>query len=85
MSSGSPLRTTLTLLLVAAQRRAEEFEFAVYEVIGRLVDLANWSDERRADLYATVAESVKADDRLTVIERKVGHALHLNDQRFPNG
>ena len=83
--NGRALCTTLSLLLAAAQRRASDFEYEVHEVIHRLIDLAQWSDERKADLYALLAESVRADDRLIEIERKVERALRANDARFPHG
>ena len=77
-----PLCTTLTLLIAANQRKGTDLEFEIHEVIAKLTDLAEWSDEKKADLYARLAETVKQDDRLVEIERKVSFALWQNDQ-FP--
>lgn len=77
-----PLCTTLTLLIAANQRKGTDLEFEIHEVIAKLTDLAEWSDEKKADLYARLAEAVKRDDRIVEIERKVSFALWQNDQ-FP--
>lgn len=80
------LTTTLTLLLVAEQRRGPDaFEYAVYEVIERLLDLAAWTDEKKADLYAMLVEGVACDSKLFEIERTVGRCLVANAHRFPHG
>jgi hypothetical protein len=76
------LTTTLTLLLVAAQSKAHEFEYRVHEIINELVDIKGWSDERKADLYAMLAETVQADDRMIDIEKKVHAALQKNEARY---
>lgn len=78
-----PLTTTLTCLLVAAQAKPEDFEYRVYQILERLIDIADWKDEKRADLYALLAESVLADDSMLVIEQKVIEALDKNARRFP--
>jgi hypothetical protein len=77
-----PLTTTLTLLIAANQRKGTDLEFEIHEVIAKLTDLAEWSDEKKADLYARLAEAVKRDDRIIEIERKVSFALWQNEQ-FP--
>lgn len=77
-----PLTTTLTLLLAAAQAKPHEFEYRVSEVIEQLVDIAGWSDERKADLYALLVESVNSDDKLHVIDKKVEQALAKNEEHF---
>ena len=77
-----PLCTTLTLLIAANQRKGTDLEFEIHEVIAKLTNLAEWSDEKKADLYARLAEDVKRDDRIVEIERKVSFALWANDQ-FP--
>jgi 23S rRNA maturation mini-RNase III len=84
-----PYATTL-MLLVTAERQQRKyadgtFEDAVYEVIERAMLIADYSNERKADLYARIAESVTAEDKLAVLERKIGAALFANDKEFPNG
>lgn len=75
-----PLTTTLALLLAANQRNTADFDYAIHDIIAHLTDLAAWSDEKKADLYARLAESVTKDDRLVDIERKVSFALWQNEQ-----
>jgi hypothetical protein len=77
-----PLCTTLALLLTANQRNTSDFDYAIHDIIAHLTDLADWSDEKKADLYARLAESVSKDDRLVDIERKVSVALWQNES-FP--
>lgn len=76
------LTTTLSLLLMAAQAKAHEFEYRVHEVIKNLMDLMDWSDERRADLYALLVESVTPEDGMLAVEQKVSRALVKNTERF---
>lgn len=80
-----PLTTTLALLFYAAQRKADQFEYELHDILCGLIYCAGWSDERKADLYATCVESVKFDDKLTELERKCAHALRVNQLRFPHG
>lgn len=76
------LTTTITLLLVAAQKTVKDFEYRVYEIIQRLLDLSGWSDEKRADLYARLVESVGTDDKMLTIEKKVDTALWKNEAAY---
>lgn len=80
-----PLTTTLALLFCAAQRKADQFEYELHDILCGLIDCAGWSDERKADLYATCVESVKFNDTLVEMERKCAHALRVNQLRFPHG
>ena len=77
-----PLATTITLLIAANQRSTNDLEYEIHEVIARLTNLADWSDEKKADLYARLAEAINREDRIIDIERKVSFALWANDQ-FP--
>lgn len=77
-----PMTTTLALLIAANQRKGTDLEFEIHEVIAKLTDLAEWSDEKKADLYARLAESINKEDRIIDIERKVSFALWQNDS-FP--
>lgn len=78
----SNLTTTLSLLLVAAQAKPDDFEYRVAEIIQNLMDISGWTDERKADLYALIAESVQADDGMLTIEKKVHTALQKNEAHF---
>ena len=84
--SNPALTTTLTLLLVAEQNRAagdtESFDYAIYDVVNHLVDLAGWSDEKKADLYAMLAECLHDKMRMVEIETHVRRCLIANDRRF---
>ena len=77
-----PLCTTLALLIAANQRKATELEYEIHAVIAGLIDIAEWTDEKKADLYARLAESINKEDRIIDLERKVSFALWQNDQ-FP--
>ena len=77
-----PLCITLALLIAANQRKPTELEYEIHSVIAGLVDIAEWTDEKKADLYARLAESINKEDRIIDIERKVSFALWANDQ-FP--
>lgn len=76
------LTTTLSLLLMGAQQKPHEFEFRVAAVIEKLLDLGDWIDERRADLYALLVESVTAEDKMLEVERKVDRALKINERKY---
>lgn len=77
-----PLCTTLTLLIAANQRKATGLEYEIHAVIAGLVDIAGWTGEKKADLYARLAESINKEDRIIDLERKVSFALWQNDS-FP--
>lgn len=81
-----PLTTTIALLLVAAQRgTSEDYGYRVAEVIEHLMEIGDWSDERKADLYALLADTVKVDDSLHTIDGKVAAALSKNSRRWAHG
>lgn len=67
-----PLTTTLTLLLVANQKK-QHFEDAIYDILASIMQ--EYSEEFKADLYARLAENVLATDNMYTIERKVAHHL----------
>ena len=77
-----PLCTTLSLLIAANQRKGTELEYEIHAVIAGLVDIAGWTGEKKADLYARLAESINKEDRIIDLERKVSFALWQNDS-FP--
>lgn len=79
----SNLTTTLSLLLLAAQRcKPEDYEYRIAEIIQNLMDIRAWTDERRADLYALLTESITVDDGMLAIEKKVNAALQKNEAHF---
>lgn len=86
MTTRHPYALTLALLIVAERQQRKyadgTFENAVYEVIEHAADLADWSDTRRADLYARIAESVSATDTVIETERKVNDALWAAERDF---
>lgn len=81
---------TLSLLILSEgqqQHRATSgaMDHPAYEVIERAVLLAGYSDERKADLYARMAESVDYRQPLAVVQRVISECLHANDRAFPHG
>lgn len=75
-----PMSTSLALLIAANQRKGTDLGFEIHEVIERLVDLSDWADEKKADLYARLAESINREDRFVDLERKTSFALWQNEQ-----
>lgn len=76
---------TLTLLMIseAQQRKYQtELEHPAYEVIERAMLLAGYSDERKADLYARMAERVDPHQPLAVVQATVSDCLFENDKEF---
>lgn len=81
-----PLTTTLTLLLVAAQKgTSEDYGYRVAEVIENLMEIGDWSNERKADLYALLADKIKPEDSMYQIERAVTESLASNSKRWAHG
>lgn len=76
-----PLTTTITLLIMA-EPQSKRLEDNVYQVLSHLIDLAEWSDERRADLYARLAERLKPDMTMLIMERVVEYCLIRNEEWF---
>lgn len=54
-----PLALTLSLLIYAErlQWQGGGLEHATFHVLDRAADLAGWSEERRADLFARIVEA----------------------------
>lgn len=79
-----PYALTLTLLITAERQQRKyadgTFEDAVYEVLEHAADLAGWSEERRADLYARIAESVTPADTIILMEQKINTCLWKNEE-----
>lgn len=83
-STRHPYALTLSLLIVAEKQQrkySNAFEDAVYEVLERALELAEWSDNKKAELYARLAGSLTAADTLTITEGKVNKALWATENR----
>ena len=78
-----PRATLLTVTLLTAKRDEEQLPFPVHAVLEELH--ADWSEERRADLYARLADSLTADMKYPEAERVVSRCLRENHKEFPNG
>ena len=77
-----PLALTIALLITAQRQRFVDFEHSIQDVLAHLIDLAGWSDERKADLYALIAEKVTAGDSCIDMERKLDACLWKNEEHF---
>ena len=75
-----PAALTLALLITAHRQKPNTWEEKIHDVIEHLVDLANWPDERRADLYARMAEKLTAADRCIDMEHKINKCLWENER-----
>lgn len=73
----SPLILTNVLY---SHRYSGQLDYAAYEVLGEMFE--DWPDERKADLYASLVESVQAHDTWVIMYAKVGKALESNAKRF---
>ena len=69
--------THLALLIHGAKNDIED---ETHEVIAQL--LSDWPDERKADLYALIVESVVATDTLIQMEVKIEAAMAKNEEHF---
>ena len=73
----SPLLLTNVMY---SHRFEAQMEYATHQILGELFE--GWPDERKADLYALLVESVKGSDSWIVMFAKVGKALEKNARRF---
>lgn len=71
-----PECTTLALLIKAEALQPGGLEYPAYLVIARY--FTDWSDERKADLYARLAESLLPGDTIAKMEVKCSAALWAN-------
>jgi hypothetical protein len=72
------------LTLVALIYAPEPFE-GHEEAIAQAVDTCIFTDEAKADLYATLAERLTAGTPYTHAVAIVTDALTINTRRFPHG
>lgn len=76
----------LTLaLLIASFQRFGDLEEKTHDVIAHATDLADYSDERKADLYARIVEKVTAAMRVIDLEQAINSCLWANERRFYGG
>ena len=80
--SRHPYALNITLLIMAEERYAGSLPDAAYQVLAHSVDLAGYTEERRADLYSRIAECLAPGDSMTTKQRKIDDALRANDQEF---
>jgi hypothetical protein len=80
-----PYALTLTLLIQAEKFQTKGLEEAAYVVIDKAVSLAGYRFERKADLYARIAEAVTAKDSLIDMQKKISACLEANDKEYPHG
>lgn len=76
---------TVALLIISEGMQPqykEQLEHPAYEVLERSILLAGFSDERKADLYARMAERVDHRQPLTVVQRTVSDCLFENEREF---
>lgn len=66
----------LATLIWARKSQGADMEYAAYEVIAEYME--DWTDERKADLYALIAESLSVDFTFTQLEEAVATALWKN-------
>lgn len=77
-----PMALTITLLIMAEQRQHTTFEYAIYEVLNQYMVIKEWPEEKRADLYAQLAEKLNAKSSMIHIEQVVSDSLFKTEERF---
>lgn len=77
-----PLATTLALLILAESFHEDELEYAAHVVLTKAVSLCDWSDERKADLYARLADTLERGMRFADMEKFVSLALWANQNLY---
>ena len=75
-----PSSTTVACLIIAENTREGHLEYAAHKVIDAYFD--DWTDERKADLYALLAESLLLGDTFSAWEAKCSNALWDNQNAF---
>lgn len=76
-----PEATTVALLLTAEkQQPGRDLEEATHVVLARYFE--DWPDEKKADLYALLAEKVSADMSFMQTEQIVSRCLWDNDNQW---
>ena len=82
MSRFHPHATTLTLLLMAQENYSADLPHAVHTVIDHAMALAAYPDERKADLFARIAESVGPGMKMLDMQKAIQAALVENERVF---
>jgi len=77
-----PMALTVTLLIVAEQKHHTCFEFAIYEVLNQYMAIKGWPDEKKADLYAMMAERIPANMALAPMQAVVDECLRRTEEKF---
>ena len=77
-----PMAQTITLLIIAEQRQQTTFEYAVHEVLNRYMELKDWPEEKRADLYAQVAEQFIPTNSIAVNTHIVSDCIWRTEEHF---
>jgi hypothetical protein len=77
-----PLAAGLALVIYAENCKDSELEYGVHEVLTRSVDMIGWSDTRKADLYAMLAERLDKGMTFHMFESCINKTLWDNQNRF---
>jgi hypothetical protein len=77
-----PMALTITLLIIAEQRQHTTFEYAVYEVLNRYMELKDWPEAKRSDLYAQIAEQYKPTNSIAVNTQIVSDCIWRTEEHF---
>jgi hypothetical protein len=77
---------TLTLLIMSESmqpRYRDALEHPAYEVLERAC--SGYTDEKKADLYARLAERVRGSEPMLVLQKAVSDCMFENDKEYPHG
>lgn len=74
------MNTSLAVVLWTHKGDSESLPYKVYEVLGEMFE--GWPDDRKADLYALLAEKLSADMTFEDFEHTVGVCMAKNAAHF---
>ena len=77
-----PMALPIVLLVIAEQKQHTTFEYAIYEVLNRYMELKQWAEEMRADLYAQMAEQVKKTNSMIVNQQIISDCIWRTQEKF---
>lgn len=71
----------LTLATLIWARKEEGLDYAAHTILEEYA--GDWEDERKADLYALIAESVSDTMPFPAVVEAVAEAMRRNEDRLP--
>jgi hypothetical protein len=77
-----PMALPIALLIHAEQKNHTVFEYAIYEVLNTYMEVRGWPEEKRADLYAQLAEKMPPNLGMIQKEDVINTCLWNTERKF---